>query len=210
MQELVAAKADVDKAKTDGWTPLRVANHFNHTSIVACLKSAGGEVPVASTNTLPPLPPPPNGHEGVYKQKGSKGEIESERQIGNKESRKNRSKARRAVTTRESIKEKTTDWRQQDSFLILFMLYERHNPRLTKNIPKFLKDFKNQEGRLQQTIVERVLPKYGLGEAELEDIAREILSKSEKAEQSSKKFRELVDAAAAPAVKDKGDRKHTK
>ncbi|GMI13778.1 hypothetical protein TrVE_jg9637 [Triparma verrucosa] len=41
VQELVAAKANADKAKTDGWTPLRVANHFNHTSIVACLKSAG-------------------------------------------------------------------------------------------------------------------------------------------------------------------------
>ncbi|GMH62956.1 hypothetical protein TrST_g9899 [Triparma strigata] len=43
VQALVAAEADVNKAKTDGWTPLRVANHFNHTSIAACLKSAGAD-----------------------------------------------------------------------------------------------------------------------------------------------------------------------
>ena len=43
VQALVAAEADVNKAKTDGWAPLRVANHFNHTSIAACLKSAGAD-----------------------------------------------------------------------------------------------------------------------------------------------------------------------
>ncbi|GMH92305.1 hypothetical protein TrVE_jg7552 [Triparma verrucosa] len=42
VQALVAAKADVNKAAGE-WTPLRIATQNNHTSIVACLKSAGAK-----------------------------------------------------------------------------------------------------------------------------------------------------------------------
>ena len=44
MLELLKAKANVNNAEEDGWTPLIVANHHGHTDVVSMLIKAGAQL----------------------------------------------------------------------------------------------------------------------------------------------------------------------